>query len=227
MSYSRQNLNKTDSTTVVHIADIDTSSISNRVNPPPKTPSRRVMRYLHGATFILMLALPAVLLAQTKTPSKVLERYAGTWKTTIEWSNPDVAEPIKWDGESTTELIGDNWIASRHLGDYLGMDYDASESMGFDQNKGAWTSIWVDRMQDYVQVMDGSISDKGNLEFSGSVLDDDTNQWLSVTRTDEWHGKNEYTSQFVKKNPEGEVVETLTVTHVKQDQDAQQAPQQQ
>ncbi len=170
--------------------------------------------------WLSILVLSPMLGADQQDVATTLQRYAGTWDTTIEWSNPDIAEPIKWDGHSTTDLIGSNWTASRHLGNYLGMAYDASESMGFDQKKNTWTSIWVDRMQDYIQVMEGTRIDADSLEFTGKVFDDDSQQWLAVTRTDHWLSDDKYTSSFVKKNPADEVVETLTVTHVKRSGDS-------
>lgn len=142
-----------------------------------------------------------------------LQKYAGDWNTSIEWTDGKSDEPMRWKGKSSSALIGSNWVASQHTSEFLGMGYEASESMGYDGAKGAWTSIWVSRMQSYVRTMTGSLSAEGRLKLAGRIQDENSKEWLEASREDCWVGNDRYVSQFVKKDKAGKVVEKLTVTH--------------
>lgn len=142
-----------------------------------------------------------------------LQKYAGNWTTSIVWTDGTSDQPMRWQGKSSSELVGTNWVASQHVSEFLGIGYEASESMGYDAEKRAWTSIWVSRMQNYVRVMNGSLTADGRLKLAGKIQDEKSKGWLDALREDCWVNANRYVSQFIKKSASGKIVEKLTVTH--------------
>lgn len=171
-----------------------------------------VARYA-AASLIACSALVASTASNAADVGAYLQKYAGDWNTSIEWTDGKSDEPMRWKGKSSSTLIGSNWVASQHTSEFLGMGYEASESMGYDGAKGAWTSIWVSRMQNYVRTMTGSLSAEGRLKLAGRIQDENSKEWLEASREDCWIGSDRYVSQFVKKDKAGKVVEKLTVTH--------------
>ncbi len=192
--------------------ELDTSKFLFRVNLQPFT--RLFERALPGIMFFCAgcLLSTAVLSADPKVTS-TLQQYVGKWETSIKWGSRESDQPINWEGTTNTELIGPNWITSRHLGDYLGIGYDASESLGFDERKQLWTSIWVDRNLDSIQIMTGKSIHDDNLQLSGKIKDDESDSWFSLNRTDRWVNNDEYVTNFIKLDEAGETVEELIVTH--------------
>lgn len=154
-------------------------------------------------------------IAADSNVTSTLKRYEGHWDTSIKWGNSETPEPIKWEGTTSTKLLGNNWLSSQHLGDYLGVSFDARESLGFDERENAWTSIWVDRNQDSVQIMSGQLDQAGGLQLSGQTLDQESGQWFAIKRNDQWTEDDVYVTTFIKQDEKGEMIEELTVTHTR------------
>jgi hypothetical protein len=138
-------------------------------------------------------------------------RYAGDWATSVEWSNDDAKAPFVWKGTVRATAIGTNWLAVEHAGDFLGMGYEANESLGFDAGQREWTSIWVSRMQSYIRIMNGSIDADGTLRLVGKIQDDKGSGWLDVKREDCWIDDGRYISTYEKFDGSGKRVERLVV----------------
>ena len=90
---------------------------------------------------------------------EAMRKYVGEWDELVTWKRSDVDKPIRWQGHSSNDMLGRLWMVGRHTANFLGMRYEASEILGFDDIEGQWIAIWIDRLTDHHLVLRGSRTD--------------------------------------------------------------------
>lgn len=80
------------------------------------------------------------------------------------WMNPD-GPPMESKASCTnTVIMGGRFLKSEYRGDMMGFAFDGMALMGYDNNKGLFTNIWIDSMST------GIAPAYGNLDESGTAL---------------------------------------------------------
>ena len=103
-----------------------------------------------------------------------LEKYVGTWDTTLRhWAEPG-AEPQVSKGTATYQMVLDgHYLVAHHKSDWAGMPFEGIEVIGYDRFRERMFTYWFDNMSTGVMAMaspDGS-SDVFSPDLKGTMDD--------------------------------------------------------
>ena len=105
--------------------------------------------------------------------NKILSSLLGTWKyESYVWVNAS-AEPEKATGTITNEMILGNRFLSSHVNGNISIDghlalFKAQGLLGFDKNKGSFSSVWTDTLSTGMMLGSGKYDEKSKtLEETG------------------------------------------------------------
>jgi hypothetical protein len=92
---------------------------------------------------------------------ELLERFAGEWHFERQsvpqgGSNPRTLGT----GRVSAEMVGDFFVVSRWSGDLYGIAYEASQSLGYDIQKRAYTGVWLDSFMSFRWELSGTVDDE-------------------------------------------------------------------
>jgi len=99
------------------------------------------------------------------TPQKEhqwLERLVGEWETSGEIYTEPGQPPINATGSESVRSIGGFWIVGDVKGDFLGQQYNAALTLGYDPEKKKYIGTWVDSMSSYLWQYTGTVDEAGN-----------------------------------------------------------------
>jgi hypothetical protein len=139
--------------------------------------ARLTFRSIVGTT-IALVALYAVLAGSASAQSwqtdehDILQKDVGTWDAVTKiWPTPN-AEPLESRGKETNELLGGLWVVSRFEGDFGGMPFTGSGTMGYDPIEKKYVGTWVDSVTPFLTVMKGDYDPATKtLTMSGDMRD--------------------------------------------------------
>lgn len=145
---------------------------------------------------------------------KMLAKTAGTWTGDVTMWMGDGAPPMKSTSTSVTKTIyGGLYQQTNHSGDMMGMPFEGSSTMGYDNMKKEFFSTWIDNMGSGIMVMTGQWDEATKkLTLTGNTrcmngqdatmrevftMTDDNNQLLEMYGPDPKTGK-EYKNMEIK-----------------------------
>lgn len=97
------------------------------------------------------------------TPGKeqaALAKANGNWKAEVTmWESPE-ATPMKSKASVTNKMImGGRYQVSTFKGDMMGMPFEGTSTIGYDNARKLWVSSWVDNMSTGIMNMEGTSDD--------------------------------------------------------------------
>ncbi len=145
---------------------------------------------------------------------KMLAKSNGTWTGEVTMWMADGAPPMKSASTSVTKSVyGGLYQQTNHSGDMMGMPFEGTSIMGYDNLKKEFFSTWIDNMGSGIMVMTGqwdAASKKMNLSGNMRCMNgqdagmrevftmvDDNNQMLEMYGPDPATGK-EYKNMEIK-----------------------------
>ena len=87
---------------------------------------------------------------------RLMDRYLGTWKATVSLALPEMGT-VDLDGSETNKLgPGGRWMVTDLQFEYLGGRFEGHGILGFDPRRNAYQSCWVDSVDDFLKVAEGT-----------------------------------------------------------------------
>ncbi|MCP5021083.1 MAG: DUF1579 domain-containing protein [bacterium] len=86
---------------------------------------------------------------------KVVMQAVGNWEGTLTMNVPGMPEPMVMSCTETITGVGDLWTVSRFESNYMGTEFVRSSTFGYDTEKKAFVSTWVDSMSTTITNMEG------------------------------------------------------------------------
>lgn len=135
---------------------------------------------------------------------------AGTYTGTLT-SYEAGPEPLSTTCTETVEAIGSFWTRSTMTCEFMGMPYEGTGIVGYDEASGEYIGDWVDNMAPFYAFMRGKyLADGKTLRMRYSAPD-----WMSGEMVPHWidtvKSENGYTSTFYRGQEDGEHQKAMTI----------------
>ncbi|MFT4648706.1 MAG: hypothetical protein ACI9X4_001938 [Glaciecola sp.] len=91
---------------------------------------------------------------------KIVMQSVGSWEGTIAMNMPGMPESMVMPCTETITAVGDLWTVSRFESDFMGTAFAGSATFGYDTDKKAFVSTWVDSMATSITNMEGQYDEK-------------------------------------------------------------------
>ena len=102
---------------------------------------------------------------------KVIAKAAGTWTADVTHWMGEGAAPQKASGKSVNTMIhGDRYLHAKFSGDMMGMPFEGSSIMGYDNTEKKYFSTWIDNMSTAMMTTWGTWDDANkSITLTGSM----------------------------------------------------------
>jgi len=152
---------------------------------------------------------------------KRLDRYAGSWNTTVKMWMGDGEPTIATGSVIYSWLLGGRYLQSRHTGQFAGMPFEGVGIDGYDNAQRRYFSIWLDNMGTGVMTLTGQPSADGEgIDYWGTTFDATTMKEVKVREEVRWVDDKKYTfTMFMEMpGPDGKMQEArvMEITAVRQ-----------
>jgi len=117
---------------------------------------------------------------------KELAKEVGAWTTeSTMWMMPNDPKPMKTTGTAEIKMAyGDRYQIGTHKGDFMGMPFEGTSTVGYNNASKKWESTWIDNMGTGVMFMSGVYDPKTKTStFVGRCTDPITGKEKSVRET--------------------------------------------
>jgi hypothetical protein len=114
---------------------------------------------------------------------KVLEPFAGTWKTEVRlWPDAAATAPTVSKGTVVFKMIlGGRYVQGEFKGEEPGTPFNALEILGFDNAHLKYTGYWIDNTSTTANTSTGTASAEGKvLRLSGRMSDPDSHRQMEL-----------------------------------------------
>jgi len=104
-------------------------------------------------------------------PHKMLAQSTGTWNADVTHWMSEAAPPEKATGTATLAMIyGGRYQQSKFSGDMMGMPFEGSGILGYDNTEKKYFSTWIDNMSTGMMTMWGTWDDASkSITFTGTM----------------------------------------------------------
>jgi hypothetical protein len=133
------------------------------------------MRKLPMCSLVIALLLVATVL-RAEEPSKMpqmpspvkehewLKQFVGEWDSEVEITMEPGKPPQKGKGSERSRMLGGFWLVAEGKGEMEGMPAMTSRlTLGYDPEKGKYVGTWVDSMNSYLWVYEGTVDATGKI----------------------------------------------------------------
>jgi hypothetical protein len=119
-------------------------------------------------------AMQDMMAAGTPGPMhQMIASWNGTWtgETTM-WEKPD-GEPIKSTGTAVnTTILGGRYQSAKHSGNMMGMPFEGTSTLGYDNVRKVFVSTWVDNWSTAIMYLSGPWDESTKtMTLSGKIAD--------------------------------------------------------
>lgn len=122
------------------------------------------------------------------TPAKEQAQMAqsvGEWKATTKlWMDPS-QPPVVSDSKCKSEMVlGGRYLSSHYTGSMMGMPFEGTSTIGFDNAAKIYVTSWIDNMGTGMMYLEGKrVEGKNQIEFRGKSVDPMTGKDIMVRET--------------------------------------------
>ena len=117
-----------------------------------------------------------------------LKQFEGTWN--VESKEPG-AEEISHTAVMKSEAVGQHWMVSKQSGKMGEIDFEAVQTVGFDEKKGKFIGTWVDSTSSFTWQLTGELDETGKKLKLGSEGAD----WSDPTKKRKYRDIYEFKSE--------------------------------
>lgn len=170
-------------------------------------------------TLGLMLAgKPAHVQGQPPSPKPtkehaLLKKNEGTWDATIK----DLSDPSKPKVTKGVEVnkmtCGGLWLLSEFTGKMGDETFTGVGTMGYDPDKKKFVGTWVDSMQTYVGLTEGTLSDDGKTMTSWMEGKDPSGNPMKLKMVTKYKSDNEHTFTMILPLPGGKEMPMMEIEY--------------
>lgn len=146
-----------------------------------------------------------------------LKKFVGDWTTDIELIAPG-SEPIKESCTETVRAVGEFWIITDTRSKFMGEQYTAVLTLGYDPKKEKYIGTYVDSMTSQLWTYEGKLDESGNklILNTEATMPDGASVKFRETHEIKSNDHRVFTSELI--GPDGDFMEVLTVNaHRKKD----------
>ena len=106
-------------------------------------------------------------------PHKMMARWEGSWDIRMKsWMEPD-QPPVESKGTAEYRtILGGRFLQEEIQSEMMGSPYNGRGFMGYDNNTGKYTTVWIDDMSTSIMVFEGTASPDGKTITQTSHYDD-------------------------------------------------------
>lgn len=108
-------------------------------------------------------------------PHQFLTKMAGKWTTAQKmWMDPS-QPPMESKGSAEMTLVlGGRFLHQRYTGTFMGMPFEGSGLMGYDNYRQQYTSVWADNMGTAITLARGTANATGTEVAMSGLMDEPT-----------------------------------------------------
>jgi hypothetical protein len=139
---------------------------------------------------------------------KIVMQSVGSWEGTIVMNMPGMPEPMVMPCTETITAVGDLWTVSRFESSFMGTAFSGSATFGYDTDRKAFVSTWVDSMATSITNMEGQYDEKTKSVISNYEAKDPMTGEMGDKRSVCTWGADDYVCKFYDVAEEN----TLTMT---------------
>lgn len=126
---------------------------------------------------------------------KLLLDSVGTWEGTMTMFMPDVpSTPVA--AKEVVSALGPFWTTSKFTCNFMGMAFEGTGTMGYDQREKQYVGTWIDNMTTHLAVMSGDMGADGKTMVMRWQAPDPATGKLTPERNETVFAKDSYTSTF-------------------------------
>lgn len=148
-----------------------------------------------------------------------LARFEGEWNVSGAWRMEADAEWTPFEAVATSELVmGGRYLTESFSSDFMGMSFEGRATLGYDNLRGEYTSIWIDNMSTGTMIGTGSANEDGTLiTLSGEhsdVMSGEAHKWFQLRYTSVSENENTFET-LTKTTPEGEAWVSMKLNYTR------------
>ncbi|MDF1837408.1 MAG: DUF1579 family protein [Planctomycetota bacterium] len=137
---------------------------------------------------------------------EIVTQSVGEWTGTITMNVPGMEEPMVMPCTESITAIGDLWTVSRFESNFGGTSFTGSATLGYDVEKKAFVSTWIDSMTTTITNMEGQYDKESNsLTSTYQGKNQMTGMMEDRFSVCTW-GTDNYICKFYTKSDEGDVL---------------------
>jgi len=144
----------------------------------------------------------------------MMAKSAGTWDVQLTmWMTPD-SPPQSTTGTAVNKMIYDGkYQQSTFKGDFMGMPFEGTSTMGYDNAKKKFVSTWIDNMGTGMMMTEGTYDQASNtINFTGSQTDPITGKECTMREEFKQPDENTQTMVMYAKYKGGKEFKTMEMT---------------
>jgi hypothetical protein len=144
-------------------------------------------------------------------PHKMLAAEVGSWKTeSTMWMDPS-KPPTKSTGSCELKMImGGRYQQGSHKGNFMGMPFEGTSVVGYNNASKKWESTWMDNMGTGVMFMEGTFDDANKVAtYTGTCTDPMTGQEKTYKETWTIVDDNTRKMEMFDKGPDGKEFKSM------------------
>lgn len=147
----------------------------------------------------------------------ILAGYAGQWVEEISYWPSEKADPIVNTGKCTIEMImGGRYLQSMHRGEFSGMPFEGSGTIGYDNATKTYASTWIDNMGTGTMYSTGTFDPKlGNLVLRGDQVDPISGKTVKVREVYSKPNDSEWTLTMFTMQANGKEYQSMNIRFTK------------
>lgn len=143
----------------------------------------------------------------------LLERFVGTWKSTVAPMGPDMPSSS---GTETNRAFGELWTLGQYEGDFMGTPFQGHSVVGYDVEKGKYVSMWVDTASSRLNVYEGEWNPGTNqLVMKGPGKNPMTGESVTETHVHHFEGPDRRSFEIRLPGPDGTPTAMLHIDYVR------------
>ena len=144
---------------------------------------------------------------------KMIAKYDGQWKEEVSWWLAPGQEPSKSTATCTnTMILGGRYQQSMIKGDMMGMPFEGTGLLGYDNAQKLFYSTWVDNMGTGVMTMKGTWDDATkSINLTGSTVDPVSGKEMPVRETISIIDDNTQLLQMYTNGSDGKEFKTMEI----------------
>lgn len=156
--------------------------------------------------------------AKKMSPAEAIKKSVGVWDATMHMGG-EAGGGGEATGVETAELLGDLWVLSKFEMDFGGMPFQGHGVMGYDPNKKMFVSTWVDSMQPFISMMEGTTDESGRISTMLGEWPDQGGTMQKWKSTSEWMDDDHRTFKMFMGDKDGEFNEMMSIDYSRRKDD--------
>lgn len=147
----------------------------------------------------------------------MMAKWDGTWDGEVTmWMEPGATPQVSKSTAINKMIMNGLYQQSNHSGNMMGMPFSGQSTVGYDNHKKEFISMWIDNMGSGIMVLKGPWDDASKtMTLKGTMTDPGTKQDADIKETFKIIDDNTQEMEMFVKMPDGSEFKTMNIKYTR------------